>query len=163
MLASLIDRWLAKIRRWLWANWHSVKKNKIIWEGIFLTEELKLYKYTQVNIHKASLNVTALRTLASMKWHVSAAGNFSYTKKQSEKFELHFHKGSWKPAHPLISMRNILQIPPRKCNIQCIISLWYMEPWNKQLTMIIFLLIYFKLFFSLLQRLCIRRAQVYSM
>lgn len=61
---------------------------------MFLTEELKLYKYTQVNTHNASLNITALRTLASMQGHVSAVGNFSYTKKQSEKFELHFHKGS---------------------------------------------------------------------
>lgn len=53
---------------------------------MFLTEELKLYKYTQVNTHNASLNITALRTLASMQGHVSAVGNFSYTqKKQSEK------------------------------------------------------------------------------
>ena len=58
-----------------------LKKNKLFWEGIFLIEELKFYKYTQVNVHNASLNVTALRTLASMKGYVFAVGNFSYTKK----------------------------------------------------------------------------------
>lgn len=129
---------LPKYRKWLWENWCSVKKKKkstylaLIWQGNFFIEELELYKYVQVNIHNTSLNTIALRPVACTKWHLSALGNFSYTKRHLEKLELHFHKGSCKPGHPVISMRNILQIPPRKCNIQCIISLWYMEPWNKQ-------------------------------
>lgn len=59
-----------------------------------LTEESKLCKYIHMNTDHSLLNTTVLRTLESIKWHASALSNFSYTKRQWEKLELHFHKGS---------------------------------------------------------------------